>query len=74
MTATPGAGVVNDYLILQYGRLIFGLLPARRFPPPWSIIRQAPAFADEMRLKPMTARYFKRNSAEAAAFLRQAGW
>src|SRR5215469_4856689 len=25
MTATPGAGVVNDYLILQYARFIFGL-------------------------------------------------
>jgi hypothetical protein len=29
MTATPGAGVVNDYLILQYAKLIFGLLPDR---------------------------------------------
>ena len=28
MTATPRAGVVNDYLILQYPKLIFGLLPA----------------------------------------------
>jgi hypothetical protein len=37
MTATLGAGVVNDYLILQYGKLIFGLLPARRFPPRWSV-------------------------------------
>jgi len=27
MTATPGAGVVNDYLILQYARFIFGLCP-----------------------------------------------
>jgi hypothetical protein len=24
---------VNDYLILQYATLIFGLLPVRRFPP-----------------------------------------
>ena len=28
MTATLGAGVVNGYLILQYAKLIFGLLPA----------------------------------------------
>ena len=27
MTATPDAGVVNDYLIVQYATLIFGLLP-----------------------------------------------
>ena len=25
MTATPDAGVVNDYLILQYANFIFGL-------------------------------------------------
>jgi hypothetical protein len=31
MTATPGAGVVNDYLILQYAKLIFGLLPAAAY-------------------------------------------
>jgi hypothetical protein len=30
MTATPGAGVVNDYLILQYAKFIFGLFSARR--------------------------------------------
>jgi hypothetical protein len=37
MTARPDAGVVNDYLILQYATLIFGLLAPRRFPPPWSV-------------------------------------
>jgi hypothetical protein len=28
MTATLGAGVVNDYPILKYTKLIFGLSPA----------------------------------------------
>jgi hypothetical protein len=35
MTATP-ARRVNNYLILQYAKLIFGLCQARRLPPSWS--------------------------------------
>ena len=51
MTATLGAGVVNGYLILQYAKLIFGLLPARRFPPPELLAsKRGHSFGDPSRL------------------------
>ena len=38
MTAhTSMRGGVNNYLILQYAKLIFWFMPARRFPPPWTV-------------------------------------